>query len=121
MIQFIKIRHQYGANILFDEFSWHIKPNRRIGLIGPNGAGKTTLFQIATALTKPDSGEIVKARETVISLFQQIPDFNQELSVIETSLQSNKLLQNTIQTPIHASIVETMQSSVGFLFIFFIH
>jgi len=91
LIQFIKIRHQYGANILFDEFSWHIKPNRRIGLIGPNGAGKTTLFHIATALIKPDSGEIVKARDTVISLFHQIPVFNQELSVIETSLQSNKL------------------------------
>ena len=89
MIQFIRIRHQFGSTILFDDFSWHIKPNRKIGLIGPNGAGKTTLFQIAFNLIKPDSGEVVKTRDTSISLFQQIPNFNPNLSVIETSLISN--------------------------------
>lgn len=89
MIQFIRIRHQFGSTILFDDFSWHIKPNRKIGLIGPNGAGKTTLFQIAYNLIKPDSGEVVKTRDTSISVFQQIPNFNPNLSVIETSLISN--------------------------------
>ncbi len=89
MIQFIRIRHQFGSTILFDDFSWHIKPNQKIGLIGPNGAGKTTLFQIACNLIKPDSGDVIKTRDTSISLFQQIPNFNPNLSVIETSLISN--------------------------------
>jgi ATP-binding cassette, subfamily F, member 3 len=89
LIQFIRIRHQFGSTILFDDFSWHIKPNRKIGLIGPNGAGKTTLFQIANGNLKPDSGDVVRARETTISLFQQIPNFQPNLSVIETSLISN--------------------------------
>lgn len=91
MLQFIKIRHQFGANVLFDEFSWHIKPNRKIGLVGPNGAGKTTLFLLGFGALKPDSGDIIKARETQISLFHQIPDFNPLISVIETSLLSNNL------------------------------
>lgn len=91
MLQFIKIRHQFGPNILFDEFSWHIKPNKKIGLVGPNGAGKTTLFQIGTGSIKPDAGDVVRARDTQISLFHQIPNFNPELSIIETSLMSNIL------------------------------
>ena len=94
MIQFIKIRHQFGSTLLFDEFSWHIKPNQRIGLIGPNGAGKTTLFHLAAGKLKQDSGEIVKARDTLISLFHQIPDFQPNLTIIETSLLSNLFYSN---------------------------
>lgn len=91
MIQFIQIRHQFGSNILFDGFSWHIKPNQKIALIGPNGAGKTTLFQMANGKLKPDEGEVVKAKDTEISLFQQIPEFNPDLTALDTVLCSNKL------------------------------
>ncbi|HMV45189.1 MAG TPA: ABC-F family ATP-binding cassette domain-containing protein [Leptospiraceae bacterium] len=97
MIQFINIRHQYGANVLYDGFSWHIKPNTKIGLVGPNGVGKTTLFQMAVGLLKPDEGEIVRAKDTVISLFHQIPDFNGEKSVIETALTSNTLYKKYLE------------------------
>jgi ATP-binding cassette subfamily F protein 3 len=91
LLQFISIRHQFGSTHLFDGFSWHIKPNQKIALIGPNGSGKTTLFQLATKKIKPDSGEVVISKNTEISLFQQIPDFNLERSVLETALESNKL------------------------------
>jgi ATP-binding cassette, subfamily F, member 3 len=91
MIQLINIKHQYGSNVLYDNFSWHIKPNQRIGFIGPNGAGKTTLFQMASGVLKPDSGEIIKSKGTVISLFHQIPNFDEEKTVIETALNSNTL------------------------------
>ncbi len=97
MIQFINIRHQYGANVLYDGFSWHIKPNNKIGLVGPNGAGKTTLFQMATGLIKPDEGELVRAKDTVISLFHQIPNFDEEKSVIETALISNTLYKKYLE------------------------
>jgi ATP-binding cassette subfamily F protein 3 len=91
MLQFISIKHQFGSTILYDNFSWHIKLNQKIAFIGPNGAGKTTLFQMAVGQIKPDSGDIIKAKDTQISLFQQIPDFEKGKSVIETVLSSNKL------------------------------
>ncbi|MCB1179819.1 MAG: ABC-F family ATP-binding cassette domain-containing protein, partial [Leptospiraceae bacterium] len=91
MLQFISIRHQFGSTILFDGFSWHIKPGQKIALIGPNGSGKTTLFQIATKKINPDEGNLVVSKNTEISLFQQIPDFDLEKTVLETALISNKL------------------------------
>ncbi|HNF23275.1 MAG TPA: ABC-F family ATP-binding cassette domain-containing protein [Leptospiraceae bacterium] len=90
MLQFINIRHQYGPNVLFDGFSWHIKNSCKIALIGPNGAGKTTLFQFAAGTLHPDSGEVVRSKNTAISLFHQIPVFEQNVSVIENVLSSIK-------------------------------
>lgn len=91
MLQFVGIEHRYGSNILFHGFSWHIKPGTRTALVGPNGAGKTTLFKIATGGLKPDAGDVVRSKGTVISLFQQIPDFQPESGILETALSENQL------------------------------
>ena len=90
MIQFIGLKHQYGPNVLFDNFSWHIKPDQKIGLVGPNGAGKTTLFRIASDLIQPDEGKVVRSKETEISLFHQIPGFDPEGTILETAIASHK-------------------------------
>ncbi len=91
MIQFIQIHHHYGPKVLFSGFSWHIKPGARVALVGPNGSGKTTLFQMATGSLKPESGEVVRSKATVHSLFQQIPEFSPESLVIDTVLLENSL------------------------------
>ncbi len=91
MLQFVQLKIQFGSNIVLDNFSWHVKPNSKIGLIGPNGAGKTTLFQIASGKLSPDSGFVVYSKDTIISLFQQIPKFNLSLDVLTTVLESHKL------------------------------
>ncbi|WCL49878.1 ABC-F family ATP-binding cassette domain-containing protein [Leptospira sp. GIMC2001] len=91
MIQLVNLEHRYGSNILFDKFSWHIKPGTRTALVGPNGSGKTTLFQIAIGKMKPDAGDVTRSKGTVISLFQQIPDFDPEATILETALSENKL------------------------------
>lgn len=97
MIQFINIQHQFGSTVLFEGFNWHIKSNSKIGLIGPNGSGKTTLFRIAKNEIKPDSGEVICSKSTVISVFQQIPDFPPENTVLDTVLISNDLYRAYIQ------------------------
>ncbi|TGN06521.1 ABC-F family ATP-binding cassette domain-containing protein [Leptospira ilyithenensis] len=91
MIQFIQIHQHYGPKVLFEGFSWHIKPGCRVALVGPNGSGKTTLFQMASGKTKPESGEVIRSKNTVHSLFQQIPEFNPDAKVVETVLSENKL------------------------------
>lgn len=91
MLQFVQLKIQFGNTVLFDNFSWHIKPNSKIGLIGPNGAGKTTLFQIACGRITPDSGFVALTKGTSISLFQQIPNFNPNSDVVTTVLESHKL------------------------------
>lgn len=89
MIQFIDLSLRYGQNVLFDHLSWHIKKGSRISLVGPNGSGKTTLFKIAQKKQSPDSGNVVISKNTRISVFDQIPDFQPELSVLETAMAQN--------------------------------
>lgn len=91
MLQFVQIKHQFGSTVLFKNFSWHIKPGSKIGLVGPNGSGKTTLFQIAIGKLIPDAGSVVYSKGTVLSLFQQIPNFSHGAKVLETVLSSHKL------------------------------
>jgi ATP-binding cassette subfamily F protein 3 len=37
---------EFGARTIFENATWHIHPNERIGLIGYNGTGKSTLLKI---------------------------------------------------------------------------
>lgn len=90
MLQFIDIKHQYASAVLFDGFSWHIKPGARVCLVGPNGSGKSTLFRIAEGKFVPDEGSVAKSKNTEISVFQQIPDFDPEAKVIDTALAKHK-------------------------------
>ncbi|PKA03431.1 ATP-binding cassette domain-containing protein, partial [Leptospira ellisii] len=90
MLQFIDIKHQYASAVLFNGFSWHIKPGSRVCLVGPNGSGKSTLFRMAEGKFVPDSGSVSRSKNTEISVFQQIPDFDPEASVIDTALEKHK-------------------------------
>ena len=40
------ITKYFGADLIFEDISFDIKTNERIGLIGPNGSGKTTIMKI---------------------------------------------------------------------------
>ncbi len=44
---------------LINDFSFDLKPGRRIALVGPSGCGKSTVAKIATGLFPPWSGEIL--------------------------------------------------------------
>lgn len=45
--------------------SWDVKSGERVGLVGVNGAGKTTQLQVITGALIPDSGEVIKAKESM--------------------------------------------------------
>ncbi len=46
---------------------------------------------MAAGKLKPESGDVVRSKQTVLSLFQQIPEFDPNLSVIDTVLSENYL------------------------------
>jgi ATP-binding cassette subfamily F protein 3 len=62
-----------------------------VALVGPNGSGKTTLFQMASGKMKPETGEVIRSKNTQLSLFQQIPEFNPNAKVVDTVLDGNHL------------------------------
>lgn len=50
------LEQRFGGNTIFNNISFSVPDNARIGLVGPNGAGKTTLLKIMTGQQEPTSG-----------------------------------------------------------------
>ncbi len=48
----------FGIQTIFDNISFQINNNDKVGIIGVNGAGKSTLFNILLGNITPDSGTI---------------------------------------------------------------
>lgn len=45
--------------------SWEVKRGEKVGLVGINGAGKTTQLKVITGSLIPDSGEVLRAKQTM--------------------------------------------------------
>ena len=48
----------FGTQVIFNNVSFQINNNDKVGIIGVNGAGKSTLFNILLGNLTPDSGNI---------------------------------------------------------------
>jgi ATP-binding cassette subfamily F protein 3 len=71
MIHVENLDKSYGERVLFEDVSWHVKKQDRIGLAGPNGAGKTTLLRMLAGMEEPDRGSIRMASDTTIGYLPQ--------------------------------------------------
>jgi len=78
----------FGTQNLFEDLSFTISDDDRIGLLGPNGAGKSTLLKILMNLESPDEGNVSKRQGLRIGYAGQFPEFA-EISIEEVLLQSN--------------------------------
>ncbi|MDA5108591.1 ABC-F family ATP-binding cassette domain-containing protein [Brevibacillus thermoruber] len=73
----------YGEKVLFDDISFHIAEQQRIGLIGVNGTGKSTLLKILAGQETADSGSIVHANRFRVEYLPQHPVFAENSTVLE--------------------------------------
>lgn len=48
-----------GGRRLFENMSFALYPEQRLGLYGPNGSGKTTFFRLVMGLAAPESGTVL--------------------------------------------------------------
>ncbi len=77
------ISKAYGIKPLFDNISFHISEGDKIALVAKNGSGKSTLLKMLAGKDQPDSGKIWIHKDVTVALFEQEPQFAEELSVLD--------------------------------------
>ncbi len=80
------VSKSFGERVLFENVSFNIENNTKMGFIGTNGVGKTTLFR--TILGEEDyEGEIVKSSDLKIGVMEQTPPSSQSLTAYDYALE----------------------------------
>lgn len=79
-----------GAKNIFQDLTWEIQHNQKIGLIGPNGAGKSSLFKliIGEYLSEP-GGTVSRARGVTVGYLPQQPEFDPFALAFQLALDGN--------------------------------
>src|ERR1035441_5736537 len=66
-----EITVRYGDRTILDATTLGIQEGERLGLVGRNGCGKTTFLKILAGLQAPDSGQVSRQRDLVVSYLPQ--------------------------------------------------
>jgi ATP-binding cassette subfamily F protein uup len=78
------VSKSYGDKKLFEDFTYILLRQDRIGIIGHNGCGKSTLLKIITGNLEPDTGNVDIGETVKIGYFSQENEYmDQNLKVIE--------------------------------------
>ncbi len=90
----------FSDETLFENVSFSVDSNDKIGFVGSNGAGKSTLFRIITGETDYDSGEIFKNKFTEIGYLDQYACSESDKTVMEEMLgafEENIAIENQLE------------------------
>lgn len=83
MISVNGISVHFGDRVLYDELSFMVHKDDRIGLTGRNGAGKSTLLKILAGLQKPDSGAVAMPKGLTIGYLPQEMQHKEDAEIFE--------------------------------------
>lgn len=86
MIQVSGLSKEFAARILFQNITFAVQKNERIGLVGRNGTGKSTLLKIITEQIEADSGEISHPKNYSIAMLDQHISFSEDTVLKECML-----------------------------------
>ncbi len=80
----------FGEKVIFDDVSYGIHENDKIGIIGINGTGKTTLLRIIAGEEEPDEGQIVRQNGLKIAYLPQNQEFPTNTTILEYVISAYK-------------------------------
>jgi ATP-binding cassette subfamily F protein uup len=78
-----RISKSYGIKPLFTNITFNISEGDKIALIARNGSGKSTLLKILAGKDNLDEGTVWVHKDVTVALFEQEPQFAEELSVLD--------------------------------------
>ena len=73
------LTHSYTERKLFDDASFSLNEQEKVGIIGINGTGKSTLLKILAGREEPDEGTVIMGRNLRIGYLPQNPVFRKAL------------------------------------------
>ena len=86
-LQLSRASKSFGADTLFENLNFEIKPNEKIAIIGRNGCGKTTLLKILAEELDLNKGELFKPKDLTVGYLAQASFKDEELIVEEYFLK----------------------------------
>lgn len=90
-LYFNNIVKYLGSTQVFKGISFQIYDRERVGIVGANGSGKSTILKIIAGieeLTRDDKGTIAIPRGATIAYLEQIPNYNEGVTVKEVLNQA---------------------------------
>lgn len=99
-----QVSKSYGEKVLFQDVSFGMDENDKIGVIGVNGTGKSTFLRVIAGLDEPDSGTIAINNDVRINFLRQNPAFDPESTVLKAVFEGG---DHTLQ--VVAAYMDTME------------
>jgi len=94
IVTFSNVTIEFLWDKLFENLSFTIDDNSRIGLIGKNGSGKTTIFNLINGTLKPNSGQVIIAKNRILGYLTQETQLNEDLTLYETVYHADEDIVN---------------------------
>ena len=89
-IQLANISLVLGATHIFDNLSWEIQHEQKIGLIGANGAGKSSLYKLIVGeYAAEQGGSLTRARDLTVGYLAQTPELDLSQTALESAVDGN--------------------------------
>lgn len=103
IISFDKVIFKYNNEIILNEISFKLTPNKKTAIVGNSGSGKTTIFNLLLRFYDPKSGKISIDNINIKDLSEEslrniITIVRQDVYFFNTSIKENLLLANSVAT-----------------------
>lgn len=89
VITFKDVSFRYTDKNLLDKVSFSITDQDKTGLVGLNGTGKSTLIKLIEDEIRPQSGEIIKSGNMIISYLEQEPGIPLNTKILDYVMKNN--------------------------------
>ncbi len=83
------ITKSYGEKILFEDASFGMEDQDKIGIVGVNGTGKSTFLRVIAGLEQPDEGSVSIGNQVRVRFLAQNPDFEPANTVLQQVFEGN--------------------------------
>ncbi|WFB56950.1 ABC-F type ribosomal protection protein TaeA [Paenibacillus sp. BR1-192] len=78
-----QVTKSYGDKILFQDASFGMEDQDKIGIIGVNGTGKSTFMRVIAGIEPPDAGKISMGNRIRVRYLAQNPEFDPDNTVLQ--------------------------------------